>query len=128
MNPFKWFRREPELPEPTQEEKIAAESFRQILKYGEDIGSMWKDVTHRQHEIYREKSRIKEVCEAAIIKQQNIKLKKGVMRQNWNSLYIREYRDCSQSPLGCCVTMMEYGKDNPDKDKSQHCFYCNKAH
>lgn len=127
MNPLKWFQKKKEvLPEPTEEEKVAAEAFKQILKYGEDIGGMWRDVTRRQDEIYKEKYKIKEICEAAIIKQQGIKLKKGVMRHDWNSIYIREYKDCSESPLGCCVTMMEYGKDNPERDLPQHCFYCSK--
>jgi len=120
---------EEKLPEPTAQEKAEAESFKQILKYGEDIGGMWKDITARQDLVYKEKQIIKGTCEKAIIRQQGIKLKKYTHhRHDWNDIYIREYRDCGKSPLGCCVTMIEYGSDNPEKDYKQKCFYCSEKY
>lgn len=128
MNLIKYFWPE-SPPKPTEEEKAGAEAFKQILKYGEDIGGMYKDVTKRLDAIYKEKREIKEVCEKAITKQQGLKFKKGSLRRsNWNSIYIREYSDCNKSPLGVCVTLLEFGGDNPNKDDTQYCFYCNKGY
>ena len=128
MNLIKYFW--PDSPqEPTAEEKAGAESFKNILKYGIDIGGMYKEVNARQSAIYREKREIEEICEKAIMKQQGIVLKKtrhGV--HNWNSIHIRSYRDCEQSPLGVCVTMNEFGSDNPNKEDPNPCFYCKKDH
>jgi len=127
MSLFKRWRKDE--PMPTAEEKAAAESFKQILKYGDDIGGMYKDVIARLDAIYKEKRQIRDVCEKAIIKQQKIKFKKSsIINHNWNGIYVREYRDCKKSPIGCCVTMIEYGSDNPDKDKKQPCFYCTKEY
>lgn len=123
----RWFQDE---PAPTAEEKAAAESFKQILKYGTDIGGHYKDVSDRLDIIHKEKRMAKETAEKAIIKQRGIKIKplRGGGRNycNWNCIYIRDYSDCGESPLGVCVTMMEYGSDNPEKDEPQNCFYCEK--
>jgi hypothetical protein len=123
----RWF---PDAPqEPTAEEKAASESFLQILKYGEDIGGMWKDICKRQNALYKEKCLIKEQCEKSIIRHQGIVLKGySHLKHDWNDIYIREYVECEKSPIGCCVTMIEYGSDNPDRDEKQKCFYCNKEH
>ncbi|MCK5615414.1 hypothetical protein KAR91_76835 [Candidatus Pacearchaeota archaeon] len=126
MSLFKrWIKDE---PAPTAAEKAGAESFKQILKYGEDIGGMFKDVTARLDALFKEKREIREICEKAIIKQQKLKFKTNLRSYNWNGIYIREYRDCKKSPIGCCVTMIEYGSNNPEKDKPQPCFYCKKEY
>ena len=126
MNPFKWFSKEEELPEPTEQEKREAAAFKNILKYGEDIGGMWHDACEKSSEAYREKSRVKEIVEEKIRQQQGIKLKDHWGRHDWNSIYIREHQRCKESPIGCCVTLMEYGRDNPKKDDPMLCFYCGK--
>lgn len=114
-------------PAPTAEELAGAESFKQILKYGEDIGGLYKDICARQDAIYKEKREIKKVAEKAIVKQRGLKFKRAVMDGNWNDIYIRDYAgDCNTSPLGVCVTMIEYGSNNPNDDDKQYCFYCNR--
>ena len=126
MNLFKrWLDNEP--PVPTAEEKKKAETFKQILKYGEDIGGMYKDVSIRLDAIFKEKRQIQAICEKSIIKQQRLKFKESTLSNNWNSIYIREYSDCKKSPIGTCVTMLEFGDNNPNINDTQHCFYCNKG-
>lgn len=125
------FRRNPlkKEKEPTAREKTEAESFKQILKYGKDIGGMYKDVSARLDAIFKEKRKIEEMCKEAIIKQRKIKFKNlGIWNNNWNTLFLREYNNCKKSPLGICVTILEYGSNNPAKDDLQYCFYCNKEY
>jgi len=127
MSLFKYFSKND--PAPTAKEMAEAESFKQILKYGNDIGGLYKDVAKRYDTIQKEKREIIKACEKAIIKQRKIKLKKiRGPKFNWNTLYLREYTDCGKSPLGICVTMLEYGSSNPYKDDPQHCFYCHKEY
>ena len=110
---------------PTPEQKARAEGFKNTLKYGSDIGSMYKDVHKRLGELSREAAEVNKICEKAIMKQQNIVLKDTT--GNWNSIFIRSWTECEPSPLGVCVTMNEFGFSNPDKNNPQNCFYCNKV-
>jgi len=127
MSLFKYFSKNG--PEPTDKEKEESESFKQILKYGNDIGGRYKDIAARYDAIEKEKRKIVKECEKAIVKQRKIKLKKiRGPRYNWNTIYLREYTDCGRSPLGICVTMLEYGSSNPFTDDPQNCFYCNKEY
>ena len=124
MNLYKRFFGEQALPEPTEEEKIKAEAFKQILKYGTDIGGAYKEACRMVSDACAIKNIAQEAAEKAIIKQRGIKFKNDVRAGNWNGIYIRSYSDCRKSPVGHCVTMHEYGSGNPKRDDPQTCFYC----
>lgn len=112
---------------PTKKEKAAAKSFKNALKYGTDIGKMYNDARKNYHEAWEAKEEASKEAMRIIAKEREIKFKNTWL--NWNSLYIKEYSDhCKESPIGYCVTMHEFGSKNPDKDKPQNCFYCNKEY
>lgn len=121
----RWFT-EPSLPEPTEQEKIKAKAFKHILKYGSDIGGAYKDASKQVSDACALKSIAQKAAEAAIIKQRGIKLKSDLRSGDWNGIYIRSHSDCRKSPVGECVTMHEYGSNNPNRDDAQACFYCDK--
>lgn len=111
---------------PNAEEKAKAEAFKQALKYGSDIGGAYQDAKEKHHQSWKKLEEAKKAAENAMIKQLGLTFKNHW--NNANSIYIRDYSNrCTKSPVRYCVTILEFGHDNPSRDDPQNCFYCNKV-
>jgi len=111
---------------PTAKERAEAKAFKNTLKYGHDIGGVYEQAVHKYDIAWKQLNQAKEIAIAAIIKQRKIKTidKWGW----WSEVKIRRDYECDNSPVGFCVTMYEFGSDNPKRNEKVNCFYCNEEY
>lgn len=111
---------------PTAEEKAEAKAFKNTLKFGHDIGSVYEQAVHKHDIAWEQLKQANKTAIAAIIKQRKIKTINKI--GYWSEVKIRRHYECDNSPVGFCVTMYEFGTDNPKRNKKVNCFYCNKEY
>ena len=114
-------------PFTSRKEKRKIEEFKQILIYGEDIHKLYTDIQEKSKKIFKEIKLAEDRIKDIICIQQKIKLKTDTPG-DWNSIYFRDYEDCNKSPIGVCVTMLEFGSANPLGNAPVNCFYCDKEY
>lgn len=108
--------------------KEKAEVFKQILKYGDDIGKLYRDSQEKSRKVYKERQIVEDRIKDIIAKELKIKLKSQMLMGDWNMIFINDYKECNKSPIERCVTLLEYGSKNPLKWTPAKCFYCNKEY
>ncbi len=115
MGLFKRFTSE---PEPTKQDLADALSFKNKLKYGDDINARYKDAREKAHEAYKEQDRVKDkLAEIYNFEKRN-------KTENWTSFRISTFQECDKSPIGHCLYISYYGDKNPEKDDSTYCLCC----
>lgn len=117
MNIFKRFISE---RAPTTEERAEALAFKNKLKYGEDVNSMYQDARLSIHDGIKQQKHVKEKLEEIF------KFKKRTTRDNWTSFRISTYNKCQESPIGDCLYISYYGDLSPEKDDPIYCMCCKK--
>lgn len=108
---------------PNAKEKAEAKAFKNTLKFGHDIGGPYEQAVREYDIASEELRRANKDAIAAITKERKIKTVDRI--GYWSEVRIRRYHDCDASPVGFCVTMYEFGTDNPKRSKKVNCFYCN---
>lgn len=115
MSIFKRF-----IGEPSKQDLADALSFKNKLKYGDDINARYKDACERSLEAYREQGRVKDKLEEIF------KFEKRTTYQNWTSFRISTYETCAESPILQCLYISYYGSKSPEKDDPVYCICCKK--
>ncbi len=110
-----------------EKRKAEAETFKQILIYGDDIRKLYTDIQEKSKKIFKEIKLAEDRIKDIICIQQKIKLKTDTLG-DWNTIYFRDYENCNKSPIGVCVTMLEYGSANLSENDPTNCFYCDKEY
>lgn len=112
MSIFKKF-----IPEPS---KADTESFKMRLKYGDDPRLLYKKaIEHRA--IHAE---LTQQTTEILLKYYNVQESNEMY--NWSRLDIHQFRVCDHTPVGHCVSMFEYGQNNPERGEPALCFGCGK--
>ena len=117
MNIFKRFKSNSPMKTKTAEEVL---TFKNKLKYGEDILGMYKESRKLIHQGIDQENYVKEKLEEIF------KYEKRKIYDNWTSFRISTFDECKKSPIKQCLYISYYGNLNPEKNDPIYCMCCEK--